>query len=137
MVAQCLAALLYLGVATGELAYDPFVREAIWKLLQDAHYGFVDTEEAMFVIRGPDGRLSFTRWRTSGIVRHAQWDGPVPFGVVAIVHTHPNWSPRPSMNDIRTAMRINLPVYVVTRTHITKTARGETSVVAKEWRAGL
>jgi hypothetical protein len=138
MLAHCVAALLYLGLIhspiQGELAHDPLVRDELWKLLEDAHYGFAETEQAMFIIRGSDGRFSFVRWTSTGIPHHAQWTAPIPLGVVAIVHTHPNWMPRPSLTDIRTALRSNLPVYVVTRTRITKTIGGETSLVLKgDW----
>ena len=137
MVAHGLFALLYLGMIHGELAHDPLVRDALWQLLEDAHYGYVKTEEAMFIIRGADGRLSFVRWASTHIPQHAEWNAPLPAGVVAIAHTHPNSMPRPSLNDIRTAMRSNLPVYVVTRTRITKTAGGEIEVVSKgDWRIG-
>lgn len=136
MVAQCLAALLYLGVMHGELAHEPSVRDALWKLLEDAHYGFTETEQAMFIVRGADGRLSFVRWDSLAVPRHAQWNGPVPAGVVAIVHTHPNAMPRPSTMDIRTAERSRLPVYVVTHSRVMKTASGETTVVWKgDWRS--
>ena len=134
MVTQCLVALLYLGVVHGELAHDPIVRDALRKLLEDAHYGFAETEEAMFIVRGEDGRLSFVRWESLRVRHHAQWNGPLPPGIVAIVHTHPNSMPRPSLTDVRTAQRSNVPVYVLTRTRIAKTIGGETSVVTKgEW----
>ncbi|HEX6097842.1 MAG TPA: Mov34/MPN/PAD-1 family protein [Thermoanaerobaculia bacterium] len=134
MVAHCVAALLYLGVIHGELAHDPMVRDALWKLLADAHYGYSAREEAMFIIRGADGQLSFLRWERTGIPHHAHWNAPLPAGTVAIVHTHPNTMPRPSRMDEQTAVRNNLPVYVVTRTKIMKTSHGQTDVVLKgEW----
>jgi proteasome lid subunit RPN8/RPN11 len=129
MVAQVLAALMYFGVMQGELAHDPFVRSEWWKLLKEAHYGHAQTEEAMFVVRAADGHLVFLRWASSHVPLHAHWSEPLPFGAIAIVHTHPNGMPRPSLNDIRTALRCNLPVYVLTRTRIMKTARGITSLV--------
>jgi hypothetical protein len=137
MVAQCLAALLFLGVIHEEVAHDPLVRDELWKLLKDAHYGHADMEEAMFIVRGANGVLSFVRWKPAHVARQAKWNAPMPHGAIAIAHTHPNSMPRPSLNDIRTALRSNLPVYVVTRTRITKTAHGETSLVWKgEWRLG-
>ena len=137
MVAHSVAALLYLSIVTvvhAELAHDPTVRHALWKLLQDAHYGFAQTEEAMFIVRGADGTISFVRWDPMGVPRHAQWNAPLPLGVVAIVHTHPNSMPRPSTTDILTAQRSELPVYVVTRTKIMNTSGGETNVVLRgDW----
>jgi Prokaryotic homologs of the JAB domain len=137
MVAHCVAALLYLGVIHGELAHEPLVRDALWRLLADAHYGYAATEEAMFIVREGDGRLTFVRWERTGIPHHAQWKAAVPRGTVAIVHTHPNTMPRPSRLDEQTAVHNNLPVYVVTRTKIMKTSRGQTDVVLKgEWWTG-
>jgi len=137
MVAHCVAALLFFSVIHGELAHDPAVRGALWKLLEDAHYGHAEMEEAMFIVRGADGVLSFVRWHPSGAARLAHWNAPVPPGTIAIAHTHPNELPRPSANDVRTAMKSNLPVYVVTRMRITKTMGGMTTVVLKgEWSPG-
>ena len=134
MVAHCVAALLYLSVIHSELAHDPTVRGALWKLLEDAHYGHAEMEQAMFIVRGADGVLSFVRWHPTGASHLAQWNAPVPPGTIAIAHTHPNSLPRPSTNDIRTAVASKLPIYVVTRTRITKTSDGETNVIVKgEW----
>lgn len=135
MVAQSLAALLYLGVMQGmmqgELAHDPFVRGALWEMLADARYGFAEMEEAMFIIRNPDGTFSFLRWDPSRVPHQAQWSAPIPAGVVAIAHTHPNAMPRPSRMDFHTAMQSKIPVYVVTRTRITKTSGSEEWTVLK------
>jgi len=137
MAAQFLAALLYLGTMQGELALDPRVRAQWWEMLVAARYGFAETEEAMFVVRNGDGSLSFIRWISSSILREAQWNAPLPPGVIAIAHTHPNRAPRPSLADIRTALRLKLPIYVITRTRIMKTTDGQTMAVMKgDWRAG-
>jgi hypothetical protein len=138
MTAQSLAALLLLTVIRPDLAYDPTVRGALWTLLKDAHYGFAASEEAMFIVRDGAGVLSFVRWMATGSPRHAEWSGPVPAGVIAIVHTHPNAMPRPSAADVHTSLRTRLPVYVVTRERVTKTAAGATTVLWKgAWGADL
>ena len=131
MVAHSLAALLYLGMMQGEIAHDPFVRGALWEMLADARYGFSENEEAMFIIRNADGSFSFQRWDSTGVPHQAQWTAPIPEGVIAIAHTHPNAMPRPSRMDSQTAMRSKIPVYVVTRTRITKTSGLEESTVMK------
>lgn len=137
MVAQVLAALLYLGTTHSDLAHDPRVRAQWWEMLVDARFGFAETEEAMFVVQNGDGSLSFVRWASQQLVREAQWNAPLPAGVIAIAHTHPNRAPLPSMGDVRTALRLELPVYVITRSHIMKTQHGETVAVAKgDWRTG-
>ncbi len=135
MIAHCVVALLYFGVLHEELAHDPAVRDELWKLLAAAQYGYAEREEAMFIVRADDGSLSFVRWESKGVPHQSQWHAPIPRGAVAIAHTHPNWIPRPSSTDVETALRSNLPVYVVTRMRIMKTFGGETSQVAKgEWR---
>ena len=135
MVAQALAALLYLAGITGELAHDPFARAAFWDLLEDARYGFAETEEAMFIVRNADGTLGFIRWASSRMLHQAQWSAPIPNGVIAIAHTHPNRLPMPSLGDIRTALHSNIPVYVLTRDRIMKTIAGNTIAVVKgAWR---
>ena len=117
-----------------ELAYDPEVRSAMWRLLEDTRYGFAETEEAMFIVREGDGRLSFIRWTSLGIPHQARWVGAVPKGAVAIAHTHPNWRWRPSHVDERTARSSGLSVYVVTRDRIVRTNGGQaTTVVRGEW----
>ena len=69
-------------------------------------------------------------------LHRAQWSEALPRGVIAIVHTHPNRSPRPSLGDIRTALHSNIPIYVVTRTKIMKTFGGNTmQVVSGDWSA--
>jgi len=135
MVATFIAAILYLGSFDREIAHDPHVRAEWWEMLADARYGFAENEEAMFIVRNDDGSLCVIRWTPAGMVRGAQWHAPMPRGVIAIAHTHPNRLPRPSPADVRTAMRMDVPVYVITRSRIVKTAGGKTIDVARgEWR---
>ncbi len=135
MNAHWIAALLYLGWIHGELAHDPLVRSRFWDLLAEARYGFAETEEAMFIVHNDDGSLSFVRWTSMHVPHHAQWTAPIPRGAVAIVHTHPNSMPRPSLQDVQTSLRSNLPVYVITRNRIMKTLNGAVFDIAKgDWR---
>jgi proteasome lid subunit RPN8/RPN11 len=135
MYAHIFTTLLYLGAMEGDLAHDPVVRKALWQLMEESRYGFSETEEAMFIVRGRDGRFSFVRWTSLHLPHHARWTAAVPRGVVAIAHTHPNWKPNPSAIDVRTATRTNLAVYVVTRTRITKASAVDVrTIVRGEWR---
>lgn len=129
------SALLVIASMYDELVHDPVVRAALWELMEATRFGFAETEEAMFIVRGGNGRLSFLRWTSTHLRHQARWTGPLPYGVVAIAHTHPNWLPDPSRTDVRTATRSNIPIYVVTRTRITKTNGGKTRrIVTGEWR---
>jgi proteasome lid subunit RPN8/RPN11 len=135
MYAQVVTTLLYLSTMQGELAHDPAVRTALWHLMEETHYGFAETEEALFIVRGRDGRLSFVPWTSAQLPHQSRWTGARPPGAVAIAHTHPNWLPQPSRIDVRTATRNKLAVYVVTRTRIVKTSGGETEDVVKgDWK---
>lgn len=125
-----------LEARSDEVADDPEVLPALWRMLGDAGLGFRHMEEAAFIVRKADGRLIVVRWPDSGEPDTARWDGPLPKSVVAIVHTHPNWEPLPSKIDIRTAQRSHLPVYVVTRTEISKTLGGSPQIVLNgDWSA--
>jgi hypothetical protein len=114
---------------SGEVATDPAVLPVLWQMLGDAGFGFRHSEQAAFIVRKAGGRLILVRWPEAGEPDTSYWVGPLPDGVVAIVHTHPNWEPLPSKIDIRTAQRSHLPVYVVTRTEVSKTLGGSPQIV--------
>jgi len=118
-----------------DMADDPSIRAGFWNLVADSRYGFARTEEAMFIVRGADGAVSFVRWPDAGLHQRAQWIGRFPRGTVAIAHTHPNWIPEPSAVDTRLAAKTGIPVYVVTRTRISRTAGGVSeTLVDRDWR---
>ena len=118
----------------GDVAHDRDVRAAMWDLIAQTRYGFSETEEAMFIVRSGSG-YAFVRWPPAGMAHQARWTQRFPRGVVAIVHTHPNWIPHPSEIDVRTARRTSVPVYVVTRTKITRTTGDDvTTVVMGDWK---
>jgi proteasome lid subunit RPN8/RPN11 len=128
MVAQIFSMLLLAAVAP-DLTADPAARAFLWAMLAEARYGYSETEEAAFVVRDTDGRLTFVRWPEPGAQHQARWPGAFPAGTIAIVHTHPNHTPRPSRLDERAARRRGIPIYVLTRTKITRTTGGEAEVV--------
>jgi proteasome lid subunit RPN8/RPN11 len=106
-----------------------------WQLLSQARYGFSHGEEAAFVVRGEIGGYRCVAWPSDGFVDSARWVGRFPDGVVAIIHTHPNWMATPSSIDVRTARTARIPVYVITRTQITLTNGDETRIVISgEWK---
>ena len=96
------------------------------ELLRPTHN---NVEVAAFVVRDDAGTLSCLLWPRLSWGRSQRFRGTIPQRTVAIVHTHPNWEPLPSKIDIRTAQRSHLPVYVVTRTEITKTLGGSPQIV--------
>lgn len=93
-------------------------------LLGNAHSGFSRMEMAAFIVRDASGALTIVAWPPNGIPDSAMWAGPIPDGAIAIAHTHPNWLPRPSTVDIKTARTVKMPVYVITRMQVWETAAG-------------
>jgi hypothetical protein len=118
-----------------ELQLDPVLRGILWSLFEKSRYGFSDVESAAFLIRTPNGGVSFIPWVGSEFENEARWVGPIPKGVIAIAHTHGNRSPRPSTVDAKTARRLGLPVIVITASRIVKTTGGKPQLIARsEWR---
>jgi hypothetical protein len=119
--------------ATTELANDPVVRIAFTRLLQKSRNGFDAIEHAAFIVRDADGNLSAVEW-PEGERNSARWEGKFPAGTIAIAHTHRNCFRDPSKVDVTSAIRARLPIYVITRTQISKTYGGVVEVVLTgEW----
>jgi hypothetical protein len=95
------------------------IRDAMSPLIDDLGR----TERAAFVVRNADGHVGLVVWPSSE-TDSATWVGRIPDGTVAIAHTHPYWRPKPSNIDMVTARNVKLPVYVVTRSEVWKTAAG-------------
>jgi hypothetical protein len=116
---------------------DTTVRASMWTLLADARYGFAKSEQAAFLVRHGESYF-LVRWPESTLRGKAHWSGAFPPHAVAIVHTHPNWTPDPSALDAQTARATGLPVYVITRHRISKTT-GSTAivVVTGEWESSV
>ena len=74
-------------------------------------------ERGAFLVLEKDG-LSMMEWPFERNYRETSWRGPIPRGVAAVIHTHPNEYPRPSTRDRIEARRIGLPVFVATRARV-------------------
>ncbi len=72
-----------------------------------------DLEVAAFLVRDDDGGISCRLWPSS-FVSAARYDGSMPKGTFALIHTHPSRSPMPSRGDLEEAKRVGLPIYVLT-----------------------
>src|SRR5207245_10467595 len=92
-----------------------------WALLREARYGHSQFERAAFAVRTSDGRVEFVRWPVSPHALRADFEGAIPPNAFAIVHTHPNSCPVPSADDEEVALRLHIPVYVVTRAGLART----------------
>jgi proteasome lid subunit RPN8/RPN11 len=121
-----------------EIACDPVVVRQAWDLLKLARYGQSIQEHAAFITSGADGDHPFMIWPYGHQFCHATYSGPLPGNAVAIIHTHPNPLPYPSDDDMRLALRTGLPVYVVTRTMISRTTgRGFERLWSGDWNPEL
>jgi hypothetical protein len=95
---------------------DLFSRQAdLWfrQLLAESGYGTLQREHAAFLIRESDGGLTLEPWPDRGF-RHASFRGTVPQRVIAVLHTHPRYEPRPSAHDRAEARRLGMPVITIT-----------------------
>lgn len=109
-VAIVLSQVLYVAVPG---LNDNVVARLAHKLLRQVG-GLDEVELAAFIVRTPRGAFDLSNWPNRGILR-AHWEGPIPVGAVGIVHSHPRNVPRPSLQDRAEAMRLKLPIYVVSR----------------------
>lgn len=119
-----LAVVLLLCAATvrsEEIACQSSVLSGFWRLLAQARFGEAQQERAAFVTRDEDGNYHLVFWPFLRELRRASYFGKFPRNVVAIVHTHPNGEALPSEGDRELARRIGLPIYVLTRTCVSRT----------------
>ncbi|HYK00421.1 MAG TPA: hypothetical protein VE974_01605 [Thermoanaerobaculia bacterium] len=124
-----------LGAFPAELAHDPVVRDFCRVLLEKAESERY-REQGAFVVRTEEGLLYFVTWPPSEEMDKLRWHGRFPKGTVAIVHTHPSWVKDPSRLDVRAARRARIPVYVITKSRISRTDGKEPVVVAEgDWAA--
>jgi hypothetical protein len=124
-----MAVLMAIGVAAGaeaaergEIFCDARVVEQSWELLKAAHFGLGRQEEAAFVVRDAAGALSLVPWPSTGEAMASHFTGKLPANTVAIVHTHPLDHLMPSPDDQKAARILGVPVYVLMRTGVTRTA---------------
>ena len=103
-----------------------FAVAAVLAMLGRDQNGFTHMEKAAFLVQDAAGNVTAVEWPSSGLPDTVMWVGPIPENAIAIAHTHPDWCPRPSTVDVRTARAARMPVYVVTKTQVWQTAAGVT-----------
>ena len=94
-----------------QMASSPCLRASFAELLLGAH---PDVEVAAFVVVDEEGQMSCLVWPRMSWIRSQTFNGKIPQGTVAVVHTHPRREERPSYGDTLESMRLRLPFYVLT-----------------------
>ncbi len=91
-----------------------------------------ESETAAFIVAEEGGHFRCVAWPFYGGRRVQHFPGRIPEGTVGIVHTHPNHLPFPSQHDSTTAIRLGLPIIVLTTYNIVvATAEGQTIPVVR------
>ena len=117
-------------VRAADAAPDARIIALSWDLLRSARYGNSTREHSAFIVSDADGHLRLVKWRGKATSMSATHRGTIPARTVAIVHTHPKAIPNPSDVDAALARKLNLPVYVLTRTSVTRTSGGRMELIA-------
>src|SRR5205823_4629755 len=86
-------------------------------LLRKAAYGHLGEERAGFLVLDGD-RFLLVPWPPSHKFHADEWKGKIPYGTVAVVHTHPPGQPLPSTHDRTEAERVGIPILVITPTSV-------------------
>jgi proteasome lid subunit RPN8/RPN11 len=123
-----------------DLFRDLSVQACFANLMREARSGFTSEESAAFVVMNADGALRCIDWPATHAFKEAHWKGPIPAGVVAMAHTHPLRSPYPSVDDRNEAVRIGMPIFVLSPQIISLVHRNgdeETLLCCKVWAAEM
>ncbi|HJT18227.1 MAG TPA: Mov34/MPN/PAD-1 family protein [Thermoanaerobaculia bacterium] len=82
-------------------------------LLRKSAYGKLGEERAGFLVY-EGGRFRLVMWPPTHRFHAEEWQGAIPAGTVAVVHTHPSNQPAPSAHDRYEAERVGVPIIVLT-----------------------
>jgi hypothetical protein len=72
-----------------------------------------EAESAAWVVLKLD-HYECIMWNSTGNRSEVTFQGEMPFGVVAVVHSHPPSLPKASLKDLETAKQLNVPIFAVT-----------------------
>ncbi|MEA2164086.1 MAG: hypothetical protein QOK37_2213 [Thermoanaerobaculia bacterium] len=135
---RCLWVLLYLLINVsnqtksirldaGDVLNDATLRAYFADLLRQGGFGHWKTERAAFIVRDEDGHYRCIAWPMDGHLYRQQFHGIRPDRTAAVIHTHPSERPLASSDDERMAIKLSLPIVVLTPRNIYMiTAGGET-----------
>ena len=103
-----------------------FARDLEWS---NRSGSFDRLERAAFIVDDGEGQLRCIAWPATQEHERATFNGYVPPGTLAIIHTHPVTVPWPSLQDQAESRRLGIPIYALTPRSITKATPGEQPVM--------
>jgi len=103
---------------TDDFLNDRAIRGYFADLLRLGGYGHWSTERAAFLVRTETGDVRCVLWPAGGELNREHFSGKVPDGAVAIVHTHPEQTPRGSTGDHHLSQTYGVPIFVLTPRNI-------------------
>lgn len=121
---------------TDEFLNDTMIRGYFADVLKQGGFGHWKTERAAFLVREEGGQYRCVAWPLDGRLQRQEFRGAIPDRTVAIIHTHPAELPLGSTDDERTAVKLSVPIFVLTPLNIYMiTARGVSVPVVenREW----
>jgi proteasome lid subunit RPN8/RPN11 len=127
-------------LAESELIHDRSLLVCFAHLMGEARSGFAPEESAAFIVMSADGAFRCIDWPSTHGFKEARWKGPIPSGVVAMAHTHPLASPYPSVDDRNEAVRIGMPIFVLSPQIVSLVRRNgdeKTLLCCKVWAADM
>ena len=101
-------------------------------LLRLGQWGYFNTERAAFILDQGNGSFASVLWPPSASIWQESFHGQIPERTRAIIHTHPFAWPLPSEQDRTEAVRLGIPIYVLTFRAIYKTERFQTIPVIRD-----
>ena len=101
------------------------------EVLRAGRFGFFQSERAAFIVARGDGGFDSVAWPPTQSVLKETFQGVIPPATQAIIHTHPLGFPLPSDQDREEAVRLGIPIYVLTPHNIYKTERSRIYIVVR------
>jgi len=109
------------GVVDDPIFSSESGRSRFRDLLRAGQWGFFNTERAAFIVDSGNGSFDSVDWPPTDALWEETFRGKIPAHTLAIIHTHPLAWPLPSDQDRMEAVRLGIPIYVLTVRAIYKT----------------
>ncbi len=97
-----------------QILHNREVSDGLSHLVRLSGYSRRAEERAGFLVIDEAGHFHLQAWPASNRYHAEEWSGALPRGTVAIAHTHPIATPAASMHDCAEALRLGIPMFVLT-----------------------